>query len=321
MYHCGVPPVLQHISNGMYGAIIVEPVTPLPKAREYVLVSSELYPADKPVKGVYEGDFTKMLSGNPQYVVFNGVADQYKDAPLVARPNERIRLWVMNAGPTLTNAFHVIGALFDHVYVDGNPTNVMNGVQTWNVAPGGGAMFELTIPDAGLYPFVTHSFAFTGRGAVGVLKVSTEVPAAPPTYPLMGDPFSAGVEPAAAQPQGPATGGSTGGSISGSTGGSTSGGTSGSGAANTFELMIQNVAFDDTDFTVKSDMKDMVALSIMNMDALAHDFTVDALNVKLVVGPDETKTFTFPAKPGIYDFYCSVPGHEQAGMKGTLTVS
>lgn len=69
MYHCGVPPVLHHISNGMYGAIIVEPEKPLPKAREYVLVSSELYPGSKPVAGAFEGDARKMTTGAPSYVV------------------------------------------------------------------------------------------------------------------------------------------------------------------------------------------------------------------------------------------------------------
>src|SRR5262249_52017325 len=152
------PPVLMHIANGMYGAIVVLPDNSLPKAREFVMVQSEFYPGDKPVHGVYEGDLDKMLAVNPQYVVFDGMAGRYQTTPLEARPNELVRLWVVNAGPTLFSAFHVIGALFDHVYADGNPTNVLNGIQTQTIPPGGGAMFELRIPDEGLYPFVTHSF-------------------------------------------------------------------------------------------------------------------------------------------------------------------
>ena len=89
MYHCGVPPVLEHIANGMYGAIVVEPNN-LPKEREYVLVSSEFYPGAKPVDGVYEGDYNRMLSAKPGFVVFNGVADQYKTSPLVARPERAV---------------------------------------------------------------------------------------------------------------------------------------------------------------------------------------------------------------------------------------
>jgi nitrite reductase (NO-forming) len=103
--------------------------------------------------------------------VFNGYANQYRDAPLIATPGERIRLWVLNAGPTTFSAFHVIGALFDTAYADGDPKNEQHGMQTVTIPPGGGYMVELVIPDAGLYPFVTHSFAYTGKGALGLIKV------------------------------------------------------------------------------------------------------------------------------------------------------
>ena len=88
-----------------------------------------------------------------------------------ASPGELIRLHVVNAAPTLFSAFHIIGAMFDKVYPDGNPANVPRGVQTWTIPPGSGATFELTIPEAGRYPFVTHSFAYTGLGALGVIEV------------------------------------------------------------------------------------------------------------------------------------------------------
>jgi len=195
MYHCGTQPVLVHIANGMYGAIIVEPYNLAPADRDYVLVASELYPGAAPVHGVYQGDLGRMQAANAAYVVFNGRADQYKTSPLVARPNERIRLWVLDAGPTIATAFHVIGALFDHVYPDGNPTNQLNGLQTYQIPPGGGAMFELRIPESGLYPFVTHAFAYTGRGAVGLLKVDPAAPAPTGLSPQLGDPFSAGTRP------------------------------------------------------------------------------------------------------------------------------
>lgn len=174
MYHCGASPVLLHIGNGMYAVIIVDPkVDPRPvPAKEFVLVQSELYPADS-LGGdrVYHGDLAKMLGVKPKYVVFNGYADQYKAAHLVAKAGELIRIHVLNAGPTLTSAFHVIGALFDRVYVEGNPDNVLVGIQTLNLPPSGGASFDLVIPDPGLYPFVTHAFAYTGLGAVGVLEI------------------------------------------------------------------------------------------------------------------------------------------------------
>jgi nitrite reductase (NO-forming) len=170
MYHCGTPPAFMHISSGMYGAVIVDPATPLPPAREFALVESEFY-VRQGNNDMYQPDVQKVLDVRPDYVVFNGIADQYQGHPLQARAGERIRLYVVNAGPTLFSAFHVIGWIFDKVYVDGNPANVLHGVQTYGIPPGGAATFELTITQPGLYPFVTHAFAFTGKGAVGVIKV------------------------------------------------------------------------------------------------------------------------------------------------------
>jgi nitrite reductase (NO-forming) len=172
MYHCGTAPMLHHISNGMFGAIVVDPTTPLRPAREYVLVQSEIYASSETGANPWNGDMAKMLANTPDLMAFNGKAFQYKDFPLKASVGELIRLYVVNAGPTQFSAFHVVGALFDRVYVDGNPNNVMQGVQTWTIPPGGGATFELVIPDAGQYPFVTHSFAYTELGAVGLLDVS-----------------------------------------------------------------------------------------------------------------------------------------------------
>ena len=170
MYHCGTGPVLHHIGNGMYGAVIVDPVPAFAPAQEYVLVQSEFY-LSQGAGGTWDGDLTRMQAVQPDFVVFNGAANQYQAQPLTAAPGELIRLHVMNAGPTLFSAFHVIGAIFDKLYVDGNPANVMHGISTWTIPPGGGATFELTIPEPGQYPFVTHSFAYTGLGAVGLIEV------------------------------------------------------------------------------------------------------------------------------------------------------
>lgn len=171
MYHCGTGPVLQHIANGMYGAVIVDPAEGFAPAKEYALVQSEYYLTQNE-DGTWEGSLDKMRTAMPDLVVFNGAADQYQQEPLAAAPGELIRLHVMNAGPTLFSAFHVIGAIFDRVYVDGNPANALQGIQTWTIPPGGGATFELVIPEAGQYPFVTHAFAYTGLGAVGLIQVA-----------------------------------------------------------------------------------------------------------------------------------------------------
>lgn len=170
MYHCGTGPVLQHIANGMYGAVVVDPTEAFAPAKEYALVQSEFY-LTKAASGNWEGDLTRMQAVQPDFVVFNGAANQYQQQTLPAAPGELIRLHVMNAGPTLFSAFHVIGAIFDKVYPDGNPANVLHGIQTYTIPPGGGATFELVIPEAGKYPFVTHSFAYTGLGAVGLIEV------------------------------------------------------------------------------------------------------------------------------------------------------
>jgi nitrite reductase (NO-forming) len=309
MYHCGVPPVLHHIANGMYGAIVVEPEGLAP-AREYVMVSSELYATDEAEEGVVVGDVDKMTAVTPSYVVFDGGSNRYLDAPLEARPNELIRLWVLNAGPTLTNAFHVIGALFDETHADGNPANTMYGLQTYNIAPGAGAMFELRIPDEGLYPFVTHSFAYTGLGAVGVIKVDAGVAAPPTDYPALADPFSGGTLPFEASADG---GSSTDGAAPPGSEGTDHGHAGEEGVE--LDLMISGFSPNEIETT-----EGEVALTLNNLDPFPHDVTIDELDVRLLVDANASITASFTAPPGIYEFYCSIPGHREAGMVGTLTV-
>ena len=172
VYHCGTAPVLLHMANGMYGAIIVEPADdPRPKAdREYVLVQSEWY--TQQIAGTLMGpDYGKMQRIQPDIVAFNGIAFQYQDHPLIAQPNERVRLNVVNAGPSLWSAFHVIGAIFDKVYPGGDHRQAISGVSTYSVGPGEGVVFDLVIPDAGQYVFVDHAFAHLEKGAAGVLDI------------------------------------------------------------------------------------------------------------------------------------------------------
>lgn len=167
MYHCGSPLVIAHMASGMYGAVVVDPATPLPAAREYVIVQSEFY-----VTKDGKVDMDKVLKAQPDYVTFNGYVNQYKDAPLTAKAGEHVRLYLVNAGPSEFSAFHVIGTIFENAYADGNPANVQHGMQTVTIPPGGGYMVEFTIPNEGNYAFVTHSFVDVNRGAVGVLKVT-----------------------------------------------------------------------------------------------------------------------------------------------------
>lgn len=171
MYHCGAPVTIYHMANGMYGAIIVDPARGWAPAQEFVLVQSEFYTYKLP-DGSYTVDPNKLTTGIPDYVVFNGYANQYKASPLMVKAGQRIRIFIVNAGPSQFSAFHVIGAIFSDVYIDGNPANHTIGDQTITVPPGGGAVVELTIPQAGLYPFVTHSFTDAGKGTIGVIKVT-----------------------------------------------------------------------------------------------------------------------------------------------------
>jgi nitrite reductase (NO-forming) len=173
MYHCGTKPVLAHIANGMYGAIVVEPKAGLPPVdNEYVLVASEWYLNGDGIKEPASLDMAKARAMAPDWTTFNGYANQYVTHPLTADPGDTTRFWVVAAGPTLDTNFHVVGGLLDRAWVNGDMTNPpQNGVQTVLVPAGGGAVFDVKIADEGLYPFVSHAFAHVDLGQVGLLKV------------------------------------------------------------------------------------------------------------------------------------------------------
>ena len=174
MYHCGTKPVLMHIANGMYGAIVVDPATPLPKAdRSYVLVASEWYLTTDGLTDPAQFDMNKARAMMPDWTTFNGYAGQYVAHPLTADPGDTVRFYVVDAGPSLTTAFHVVGTILDTAYVDGDmrPSAALHGVQTIDVPAGGGGVFDVKIDEEGLYPFVSHSFASVDMGQVGLLKV------------------------------------------------------------------------------------------------------------------------------------------------------
>ena len=169
MYHCGTAPVAAHIANGMYGALIVDPRTPRPVARELVFVQSEFYmtpdSAGRPRALAWE----RLLALAPDYVTFNGRASQYAEHPIRVKVNELIRIYVVNAGPNRLSSFHVVGGIFERVFVDGSQTSPLAGVQTVAVPVGGGSIFEIRLKEPGEYPFVTHAFADATKGAVGVM--------------------------------------------------------------------------------------------------------------------------------------------------------
>jgi nitrite reductase (NO-forming) len=183
MYHCGTSPALHHIANGMYGMVIVEPAEGLaPVDREFALVQSEWYlgPQGQPT------DLGKAMAAAPapDYVVFNGVANQYADAPLDVVTGERVRVFVLNAGPSVDSSFHIVGTIFDTVVKEGVHLARGNegswGSQAMDLAPAQGGIVEFQTAEDGLYPVVTHAFNFVGRGALGLVRSTADGPAATP---------------------------------------------------------------------------------------------------------------------------------------------
>jgi nitrite reductase (NO-forming) len=172
MYHCGTKPVLAHIANGMYGAIIVRPKDLPPADNEYALVASEWYLNGDGISKPAGLSMEKAHAMEPDWTTFNGYANQYVTHPLTAKPGETTRFWVVAAGPTLDTNFHVVGTIFDRAWANGDMTSPpQRGVQTVGVPAGGGAVFDVKIDEPGLYPFVSHAFAHVDLGQVGLLKV------------------------------------------------------------------------------------------------------------------------------------------------------
>lgn len=171
MYHCGSAPVLMHIGAGMYGAIIVSPTEPLPRAREFVLVQSEFYLGDADAAGIRPFDYQKMLSTLPDYLAFNGRPLQYVNDPIRVKVGDRVRFWVVNCGPTHPCAFHVVGEQFDTMYLGAPPGAPIRGVQTGSVPAGSGMCFELLCDIPGEFPFVNHGFGHGQKGTIGFLVV------------------------------------------------------------------------------------------------------------------------------------------------------
>ncbi|WP_232376608.1 multicopper oxidase domain-containing protein [Amycolatopsis aidingensis] len=170
LYHCSATPMSQHIANGMYGAVIIDPPRLPPVDREYLLVGAQLY-AGEPGS---DPQVAKIDAGAPDGWQFNGTAGQYVHAPLAARAGERVRFWVVNAGPGGTLSFHVVGGQFDTVYREGAwalRPGADGGAQTLGLAPAQGGFAELTFPEPGRYPFVDHDMRHAEGGARGFVDV------------------------------------------------------------------------------------------------------------------------------------------------------
>jgi nitrite reductase (NO-forming) len=175
MYHCATMPMSAHIANGLFGAVVIEPRGLPAVDRSYVLVQSEqFHGADRgPV------DVDALLAEEPDAVAFNGYPDQYEHEPLQVTTGDRVRLWVLDAGPNRPTSFHVVGGQFDTVYAEGSwllgsrrGPATEGGAQSLALAPAQGGFVELELPEPGRYPFVSHVMVDAERGAHGVLEVT-----------------------------------------------------------------------------------------------------------------------------------------------------
>ena len=171
MYHCGVPPVLQHVAMGQYGIVIVSPregfSTDDEAIRRYAVVQSEFYLKPGGQNGLHQLDYDAALRKQPSHVLFNGHVSALTEHPLIAKVGERVRLYFHNVGPNDQASTHVIGAIFDRVWFEGNPKNEMRGMQTALIGSSNGAVLEFIVPEEGRYVLVDHEFADASKGAIG----------------------------------------------------------------------------------------------------------------------------------------------------------
>ncbi len=175
VYHCAIPMAAQHIANGMYGLILVEPEGGLPKVdHEFYVMQGEIY-TEQPLgtKGALTESFKKLMDEKPEYFVFNGAVGALSaERPLKAKVGETVRIYFGVGGPNHTSSFHVIGEIFDRLYNLGTLTAPpLTNVQTATVPPGGAAVAEFKLEVPGKYMLVDHALSRVNRGLVGILEV------------------------------------------------------------------------------------------------------------------------------------------------------
>jgi len=288
MYHCATQPVLHHTGNGMVGMMVVKPKNLAPVDRELWTVQQEYY-IGKP--GAV-GDLAKMQAKAPDVIAFNGYAEQYKTKPIAVRKDEKIRMYVLNAGPSIWSAFHVIGTVFDKAHTD---NGVARDVQTVNLAPSQGGWVEFTLDEEGGYPFVTHAFGDAVKGAIGVLQTKNPPKGAGHD---MGDAAAAGA-----------------------------GQTAKAAADADVDITLGDMFIKASKATMKPGK---ISFAVKNEGQTMHGMALAPKPVKadggmlqegqlIGKGKDlmggESEVITADLKPGAYELVCYVPGHYAAGQK------
>ncbi len=177
VYHCAHPNVANHMAHGMYGLILVEPEGGLPPVDEelYVMQGEFYTAAPRGTKGLQVIDASKMLSGNPEYIVFNGRVGAMSKDEIQLEQDKTVRIYVGNGGVNLISSFHVIGEIFDTVYAEAQVEGQRaKNVQTTIVPAGGASMVEFKAEVPGTYIAVDHALARLDKGAWGTFLVTGE---------------------------------------------------------------------------------------------------------------------------------------------------
>ena len=284
MYHCATQPVLMHAGAGMVGMFVVKPKDLAPVDKELWMTQQEYY-LGEPGK---DADMGKMQDKSPDVIAFNGYANQYKDNPITVKRGERVRMYVLNAGPSIWSAFHVIGTIFDRTVVEGT---VGHDAQTINLAPSQGGWVEFTLAEEGGYPFVTHAFGDMVKGALGVLST--------PNAPAGGGHGAPSAGHGDHAPVGDAD-------VNVSMG----------------DMWVKadetTVDAGEVTFAVKNEGATMhgMALAVSPVSAPGGMLPDDGLLGKgKELGAGETETVTAKLEPGSYELVCFLPGHYAAGQK------
>lgn len=176
VYHCGTPMIAEHIANGMYGLILVEPEGGLAKVdHEYYVMQGEIYTtAAKGKAGMQQFSDAKLMEESPEYFVFNGAVDGLtKTHPMRANVGESVRIFFGDAGPNDTSSLHVVGEIFTRDYLLGSLTSPpLSSVQTASVPPGAAAILEFHATAPGQFAMMDHAMSRMAKGLMATFEIS-----------------------------------------------------------------------------------------------------------------------------------------------------
>ena len=286
MYHCATAPVLQHTGSGMVGMMIVKPRDLPTVDREFWINQQEFYLGEPGS----DGNLAKMEEKAADAITFNGYAAQYQNNPIKVRRGERIRVYVLNSGPSIWSAFHVIGTVFDRTVIEGTEGR---DVQTVNLAPSQGGIVEFTFENEGRYTFVTHAFADAVKGAIGVFETAN-----PPEAPAMehGN-YDHGTD------QVPASDADV------------------NVTMGEFYVETDKSELTAGEITV-SVTNEGAAPHVLHAGLAPVDLgSGDATTIAETLNPGDTVEKTIELEAGDYEFYCDLPGHYESGQTTDVTVT